>query len=201
METLLFTESPLLSLIMLYVACVNDGYIRVIFIILIIVFAIFYRYEEYLNRFDSDTIISPAEGTIQYIEEDDDYYCLGIYLDIFNRHYQVYPANGKVIYRFYDRTGKFGLVNYGNKSRDNEKYIHKILLDNGKVLQITQIAGFFPRVISSDDKINIKVKAGEYLGIIKLGSRVDIKIPKDFMPNDLFIGKKLHIGDVIGNIY
>ena len=50
------------------------------------------------------------------------------------------------------------------------------------LVTVTQIAGFLVRRITCPNKINKSVKATEKLGMIKFGSRVDLKIPaKNFI--------------------
>ena len=71
-----------------------------------------------------------------------------------------------------------------NKSVNNEKKIHKLMLKNGAVIQITQIAGFLPRMI-------------------KFGSRIDLLMPIKALDGshlqlDIGIGQSLYIGQFIG---
>jgi len=95
-------------------------------------------------------------------------------------------------------TMKFKLVNNKDKGRNNEKKIHMICMENGKFLSVTQIAGFFVRRISSDKETPKKVLAGQYLGIIKFGSRVDLCFPVEGFKLKIHEGQKIDIGDKIG---
>jgi len=171
------------------------------FSILVLMFLIyFYRYAEFLGRFGDNVIISPACGEITDIIELDGYCLVSIFLSPFDRHTQVYPINGKVIKSVYDQNGQFKLAITRNKSHDNEKKMHYILANNGAVVKVTQIAGFLPRRITSENKVN--VKAGEYLGMIKFGSRVDLMFPMKVGDTEfkrrVIVGNKLNIGDIIG---
>jgi len=67
------------------------------------------------------------------------------------------------------------------------------------LLKLTQIAGFLPRRITSSDIVPEQIKAGEYLGMIKFGSRVDMLFPTNggFALN-VRQGQRVGIGDVIG---
>ncbi len=181
MYTLLYQESPEIGLIATTLPVISYAvdYPRLAALLLIVLIALlyFYRYDEITKRYLDNCIISPAEGTITDITQDTDYITYSIFLSPINRHTQCYPINGRVIKRVYDQTGKFALAVYRDKSRDNEKKIHSIQTKYG-IITVTQIAGFLPRRISSDDRINCSVAAGEYLGIIKFGSRVDITLPK-----------------------
>jgi len=68
-------------------------------------------------------------------------------------------------------------------------------MNNNKLLRIIQIAGFFPRRIVSSEKVPKEVMAGEYLGMIKFGSRVDLEFEGDI--SKIKIGQKIKLGDVI----
>ena len=121
------------------------------------------------------------------------YTYVAIFLNPFNRHTQIYPVNGMVINRYYDRTGKFKVVSNLGKSRYNEKVIHYIETSGG-LMTITQIAGFLPRVLVFDDELR-QVEAGEYLGMMKFGSRVDMLIPNCKL--NLTLGDKVCIGEFV----
>jgi phosphatidylserine decarboxylase len=201
--TLLYCESPLLGTIttVLPITLYYFKYFKLAIaaIILLIFMISFYRYYPYNKRYTSDIIISPAEGTITNLKYFRDHYYISIFLSPLNVHTQIYPVNGTVIKRTYDQTGKFGLATDIDKCRDNEKKIHYILMCNNSILKLTQIAGFLPRRITSSDQVPKKVQAGEYLGMIKFGSRVDILFPanKGFILN-VREGQSINIGDKLG---
>jgi len=198
--TLLFNESPLLSSII--VLCLIASFIcklYIIFVLLLltlILVCIFYRYKPHTKRYDDNVIISPANGTVTYLEQKDNKINISIYLNILNNHTQIYPVNGVIFKTIYDKTGKFELSNHSVKSRFNEKKIHTIKMKNGEV-KVTQIAGFFPRRIVSTKKDNKKVMAGEYLGMIKFGSRVDLEFDGDISKILIKENQKINIGDII----
>jgi phosphatidylserine decarboxylase len=201
LETLLFKESPYLSLVIIFIALLlryksyNSGFF--ILLSLLILLMIFYRYEPYKLRFNDNIIISPAEGLITNIHQSGNNIHISIFLSIFNKHTQIYPVNGKVINRIYDRTGKYDLVINIDKSKYNEKKIHIIKMKNGNTLNVTQIAGFFPRSINSSNKIPEEIKSGEYMGIIKFGSRVDLLFPGDISNLKIKEKQTINIGDII----
>ena len=208
--TLLFKESPLIASISvgsLLLAIYNkaDYKIQGILLLLFIMLLYFYRYEEFIPINVTDNmILSPCEGSvIKICKKVLTHTYISIFLSPFNRHTQIYPVNGLVIKREYDITGRFNIVMNINKSRKNEKKIHYILMKDGTIIKITQLAGLLPRMIVSSDDVPMKVHAGQYMGMMKFGSRVDILIP-----NNSISGKKLllnikeaqnvKIGDLIG---
>ena len=200
MKSLLFRESPLLvSAILLTIIVMNNRSITVVCTIILVMLIFFYRYFPIPLNYEDNVFLCPADGVIQYIRETDDFYNFGIFLGIHNIHIQIYPVNGVVIDRCYDKSGKFELVMDLEKSKHNEKKIHTIKTNNNKLITVSQIAGFLPRAIVSDTTINKKVNAGMYLGMIKFGSRVDVSVQKPFHTS-IRVGDRVHIGDRIATI-
>jgi phosphatidylserine decarboxylase len=205
--TLLFYESPIIGGLVLIAMCMSIIYkaptmVKVISFATLFALLVFYRYDCINLEIEDTTIISPAEGTIIDLDEFENFYYMAIFLNIFNKHYQVYPVNGEVIYRDYDATGKFNLVKNIDKSMYNEKKIHHIKMKDNTIITLIQIAGFVPRAITSDDEL-CTYKAGEYLGMIKFGSRIDLILPKITPDGKKLIinqnnGDKIKIGDYIG---
>jgi len=198
--TLLFNESPLLSsiiLLCLVASFICRLYIIFVLLLLTLIFvSIFYRYKPHTKRYDDNVIISPANGMVSYLEQKDNKINISIYLNFLNNHTQIYPVNGLLLKTIYDKTGKFELANDIRKSRFNEKKIHIIKMKNGEI-KVTQIAGFFPRRIVSRKEVNEKVMAGEYLGMIKFGSRVDLEFDGDISKVMIKQGQMVNIGDMI----
>lgn len=180
--TLLYDESPAIGIIFSGLLALSiflnlSRFIIGLLILILIFLFYFYRYEECNVYVDDYTILSPCEGTVLGILDKHNYYYIPIFLSPFNKHTQIYPVNGNVVSREYDTTGQFAIVMNLDKSRDNEKRIHYIQMLDGTMIQMTQIAGFLPRVIVSDDDLDYH-QAGEYFGMIKFGSRIDLIIPK-----------------------
>ena len=199
--TLLFKESPFIGLffilLTIYLLIIKNKYIIIPFLILIALM-IFYRYKKYTIEYNDNIIVSPAEGKITNIMElSNNRILVSIFLSVFDNHTQIYPVNGKVIKRVYDDTGQFGIVIDRYKSRDNEKKIHTIRMKNNNIVKVVQIAGFLPRRIVSSDVVPLDVEAGEYLGMIKFGSRVDLIFMGDINKLLVTLNNNIKIGDVI----
>jgi phosphatidylserine decarboxylase len=198
--SLLFKESPILGVVA--VASVVASYVLkitwlIVLCIVVMMFLLyFYRYDECLIRVSDDTLISPCEGEVIKINQSNKTY-IAIFMSPFNKHTQIYPVNGVVEDVIYDNTGKFDLVMNLDKSIWNEKKMHKIIANIGAIVNVYQIAGFLPRVITSNDKPGDRVRAGEYLGMIKFGSRIDLLIEGDVQLN-VKEGDKVSIGDTLG---
>lgn len=203
--TLLFNESPIIGSVLLIItitATLLNYYITAfIFAVLFIFMAFFYRHIPLTTRHKDNIIVSPADGTITNLRVVDGYIYISIFLSPLNIHTQTYPVNGTVIKRIYDKTGKFGLATTIDKCRHNEKKMHFIKMQGVPgVLQLTQIAGFLPRRITSDNSCPVQVSANEYLGMIKFGSRVDILFPANKRFNlRVRKGQRIRPGELIGH--
>lgn len=201
MQTLLFKESPIVSSILIIALLLsyykNKKWLVILSLVLILFLVLFYRYTPHTERYNNQTIISPAEGKITNIEQRENRVFISIFISPLNNHTQIYPINGTVTSVKYDNTGKFDIVVDMDKSRHNEKVIHTIKANNGRIVTLTQIAGFLPRRISYSKKVPNNVKAGEYLGMIKFGSRIDISFPGNLDNLKVRLNDNIYIGDII----
>jgi phosphatidylserine decarboxylase len=195
LENKLFEESPILGTLAVGAVALSiykNNHIAIgICSVILLMLLWFYRFDTLiLHNIPDCVILSPAEGVISKIIKSSTHTYVAIFMSPFNRHTQVYPANCKVIKRTYDDSGKFEIVMDLDKSKYNEKYIHTLQMTNGGTATLTQIAGFLPRVIVASEKLG-EYSAGDYLGMIKFGSRIDL-----LLPNDLPDGKTLHLSTV-----
>jgi phosphatidylserine decarboxylase len=146
-------------------------------IIIVLYILYFYRTPNSCSNFDDNVIVSPSYGTVMEILENSSHYHIAIFLSPLDVHVQYFPCEAVISDIIYDKTGKFELAYNVNKSRYNEKCIHKLSTKFGYI-DVYQIAGFLVRRIDYYKNINDKVKVGDKLGIIHFGSRVDITLPK-----------------------
>jgi phosphatidylserine decarboxylase len=157
-------------------------YIIIISIIIILLWIFFHRSPTYdIDSINDNIVYSPAFGKIMGINEKDGYIHIAIFLSPLDVHIQYIPINGIVIDQKHDITGKFELAYDLNKSRENEKVITTIKPNiNIPNVYVYQIAGKLVRRIKSYiNKYPRNVVSKQKLGIIRLGSRVDIMLPKE----------------------
>ena len=127
-------------------------------------------------------IYSPCDGKVVVIEEteENEYFMdkriqVSIFMSPLNVHNNIYPISGEVKYVKY-HPGKFLLAWNPKSSQENER--NSVVIKNKKVeILCRQIAGFLARRIVCYSKTNTKTNAGEELGFIKFGSRVDLFLP------------------------
>lgn len=123
-------------------------------------------------------ILSPADGKIIEIEEKEDeifpkekFFKISIFMSPLNVHINRAPLSGKVKGVIY-RPGYFKPA-YREESIRNEQNIIMLETDKGKIM-MKQIAGILARRIVCKIKENQEVKAGDKIGMIIFGSRVEL---------------------------
>lgn len=169
-----------------------------------IIFAIFlvwfYRDPSAFYDWDDNAVVAPSYGTVYEIHDHPDRYHIITFLDPLDVHRQYVPVNGFLKAQEYDRSGNFHLAFKLCKSNLNEKMIHVFETAFGDIT-VTQVAGFLTRRIESYVRAPEWTQAGQPLGLIKLGSRVDITIPKPF-DLQVQVGDQLSGGrQVLGYMY
>nr|CAH7715911.1 unnamed protein product [Callosobruchus chinensis] len=129
---------------------------------------------------NKDFILSPADGVISKIEEENEeekkFTLVSIFLSVLNVHVNRIPISGTIKEMSYKK-GKFVSAMSNRSSNENEKQIIVIEYEKGKEIIVEQIAGFIARRIVCNLRTSQSVKAGERFGIIRFGSRVNIYIP------------------------
>ena len=86
--------------------------------------------------------------------------------------------DGEVTYYKY-HPGKFLMAINPKSSTDNERNTIVLKDKKGREILVRQIAGFVARRIVCDLKAGDEAIAGEELGMIRFGSRVDVFLPLD----------------------
>ena len=132
-------------------------------------------------------VISPADGTVVLIEEieHDEFVggpavVIGIFLSIFNVHINRSPIRGRVIGLRY-RPGKCLNALRPESARENEQLAVRIEGNDPphRRMIVRQITGALARRIVCWLKPGDELAAGEQFGMIKLGSRTELVLPRD----------------------
>ncbi|UCE65191.1 MAG: phosphatidylserine decarboxylase [Candidatus Zixiibacteriota bacterium] len=128
-------------------------------------------------------ILSPADGRVIKIDEMDGRPVLSIFLSIFNVHVNRAPVSGTVKYIQY-HPGKFHSAFKDSAMKENQKNELEFETSAG-VVKMYQVAGSIARRTIFYYKIGDNLKAGQRIGLIRFGSRVDLVLP---------LGSKIDIG-------
>jgi len=144
--------------------------------LLTIVFLIFFRDPD---RTIGPGIVAVADGKIRTITKRDDDYVgnsmfISTFMNIYNVHINRMPVDG-TIQKITHINGSY-LPAFTKESERNERVIYEIQSEIGPI-KIIQIAGTLARRIVPYVSESTILKKGEKLGIIRLGSRVDIYLP------------------------
>lgn len=133
---------------------------------------------------DSSVIIAPADGTIVIVKDvyEPEYLkceCIqvSIFMSVFNVHVNWFPVKGKVEYFKY-HPGQYLVAMHPKSSEKNERTTVVTNVEGTPILT-RQIAGYLARRIVCYAKEGTIMEAGDQMGFIKFGSRVDLFIPKD----------------------
>jgi phosphatidylserine decarboxylase len=141
----------------------------------------FFRDPERAIPSEPGAIVSPGDGRVVVVT-DEDYAGLpgkriSIFLAVWNVHVNRAPAAG-VITKMEYRPGKFLAAMRERASMENEQNVFTLSTDAGEMV-FKQIAGLIARRVVSWKKEGERVARGERIGLVRFGSRVDVWVPKD----------------------
>lgn len=161
------------------------GFASAFFLLLVFILR-FFRVPNRTINWEKDKVLAPADGHVVTIEEVEESEFLNkkaiqisIFMSVWNVHINWFPFNG-VMKKFAYHPGKFLVARHPKSSELNERTSLLLETVDGKEVVVRQIAGIVARRIESyvtDD--NTKMSAGQEMGFIKFGSRVDLFLPLD----------------------
>jgi phosphatidylserine decarboxylase len=102
---------------------------------------------------------------------------IAIFMSVFDCHINRSPIAGRVE-RIVYRAGKFLSADLDKASEDNERNALVIASGAGARIAVVQIAGLVARRIVSFTREGDMVAAGQRIGMIRFGSRVDVYLPE-----------------------
>ncbi|HUC42124.1 MAG TPA: phosphatidylserine decarboxylase [Candidatus Micrarchaeaceae archaeon] len=139
----------------------------------------FFRDPEREIPAEGSAIVSPADGHVVEIVDEEFEGTMGhrvsIFLSIWDVHVQRSPVAGKISDVVY-RPGKFYAAWRGDASTENEQNVIYIHSPQGRVV-FKQIAGAVARRVICWKPKDAEIARGERVGMIRFGSRVDIWLP------------------------
>ncbi len=118
--------------------------------------------------------VSPADGKVVSIAaEGPSATRISVFLNIFDVHVNRSPIAGKIVAVDY-RRGNFLVASRDLASVQNEQNVVTVEGEDGVRVVFKQIAGLIARRIVFSKRVGDSVGAGERVGLIKFGSRVDV---------------------------
>jgi len=106
---------------------------------------------------------------------------ISVFMDVFDVHVNRSPVDGQVAAIAY-RPGKFLNASLDKASEQNERQSLRLTTVAGPALGVVQIAGLVARRIRCDVALGENLRAGQRLGLIRFGSRVDVYLPDGVAP-------------------
>jgi phosphatidylserine decarboxylase len=120
---------------------------------------------------------------------------ISIFMSVFDVHINRAPIGGTVRRVIYI-PGKFMNADLDKASEENERQHITIERNDGLIVGFTQIAGLVARRIVPFVKPGDILAAGQRVGLIRFGSRVDVYLPAGTDPRVL-LGQKVVAGETI----
>lgn len=154
---------------------------------------------------DDNKIFSPADGKVIAIEEvyepeffKDKRVLVSVFMSVWNIHINWYPIKGVIKFLKY-HPGKYLLARHPKSSELNERTSIVLKNDKGEEILVRQIAGIVARRVVYYPVSGQTVNAGEEMGFIKFGSRLDVYMPLSakvlVKPGDKVKGKITHLAE------
>tara|TARA_B100000886_G_scaffold183984_1_gene126219 strand:+ start:1673 stop:2320 length:648 start_codon:yes stop_codon:yes gene_type:complete len=143
----------------------------------------FFRDPERYSIDDDDYLVSPADGLVLQVQENDGpkelnlenkkFTKVSIFMNVFDCHVNRSPCSGKVSEILY-KPGKFFNASLDKASEENERNYYKITNSKGEDIIVVQIAGLIARRIVTETSESSDLTQGERIGMIRFGSRADL---------------------------
>jgi phosphatidylserine decarboxylase len=153
--------------------------------------AYFFRDPPRVTPLRDGLVVSPADGRVSRVIDvvpppemglgDRPLPRVSIFMSVFNCHVNRSPVGGRIEKIAY-RPGKFVNADLDKASEDNERNCFTIALPSGVKIGVVQIAGLIARRIVTFVREGTAIGAGERIGLIRFGSRLDVYLPEGVRP-------------------
>ncbi|WP_114227964.1 MULTISPECIES: phosphatidylserine decarboxylase [Sphingomonas] len=169
--------------------------------------AAFFRDPVRTTPLDPKLIVAPADGLVTQIQRvpappelrallgEGEFTRVSIFMSVFDVHINRAPIAGRISKVAYI-PGKFLNADLDKASEDNERQHFVVEGADGVKIGFTQIAGLVARRILAFVKEGDAVTAGERIGLIRFGSRVDVFLPAG-TGSRLLLGQRSIAGETI----
>ena len=157
---------------------------------------------------DPNLIVAPADGLVTMIVRTGpppelaadggltgEFTRVSIFMSVFDVHINRSPIAGRVRKIAYV-PGKFLNADLDKASEDNERQHFLVEREDGVAIGFTQIAGLVARRILAFVKEGDTVGAGERIGLIRFGSRVDVYLPAG-TGSQVLLGQRTIAGETV----
>ena len=136
-------------------------------------FAVFFRDPE---RALGEGVVSAADGRVRAVERDGDSWRISVFMNVTNVHVNRFPVDATVL-EVQDGGEGFRPA-YRPDADRNVQRRYRLTTPIGPV-EVVQVTGILARRLVSFVRVGSVQKKGDRLGMIVLGSRVDVILPAD----------------------
>lgn len=155
------------------IGLLTTWWLAVPFVILALFCVYFFRDPERTTP-AGELAVSPADGKVVAVKQDRPGQTrISIFLNVFDVHVNRSPITGRIVDVQYQR-GKFLVASKETASSENEMNTVTVEDGHGSRVVFKQIAGLIARRIVFSKQVGDMVRAGERIGLIKFGSRMDV---------------------------
>ncbi len=164
----------------------------------------FFRDPTRVTPLDPDLVLSPADGRVSSVTRivppaemdlgDEPMLRISVFMNVFNCHVNRTPVSGRIRSIAYSK-GKFLNAELDKASTENERNSLVIESPHGAI-GCVQIAGLVARRIVCWCAVNEEMEAGERIGLIRFGSRLDVFLPDSAVPR-VSIGQTAVAGETV----
>jgi len=166
--------------------------------------AYFFRDPQRVTPVGDDLVISPADGVVSAIGPavppaelelgEDERLRLSVFMNVFSVHVNRAPVRGRIT-TIVHRPGRFLNADLDKASAENER--NSMLIDSprGPVATV-QVAGLVARRIVCFSAQGEEIGAGDRIGLIRFGSRLDVYLPDGAVPQ-VFEGHLAVAGETV----
>lgn len=151
--------------------------------------ALFFRDPE---RAPGEGIVSPADGRVREVGQNADTLLVSIFMNVYDVHVNRFPIDAKV--ERVEEAGKGFRPAYAAGAAHNVRRAYHLTTAVGPV-ELTQLTGAFARRLVSFVGSGDERKKGDRLGMIVLGSRVDVLLPADRVYPTVVPGGRVRAGE------
>jgi len=153
--------------------------VAVSFFVLAFLVLNFFRDPERPIPQEPDALVSPADGVVVQLAEEEfegrPVRRLSIFMSPFDVHVNRAPIAGHIKAINYKK-GAFRVASQAAASLENEQNVFTLTGEQGEVV-VKQIAGLLARRIVFWKRLGDALERGERVGMIKFGSRVEVLVP------------------------
>lgn len=165
----------------------------------------FFRDPKRVTPVRDGLVISPADGVVQMVTPaapppelemgETLLPRISIFMNVFDCHVNRSPVNGRITKLAY-RPGRFLNASLDKASEHNERQSLRVTMNDNRDIACVQIAGLVARRILCAVSEDQAIRAGERIGMIRFGSRVDVYLPDGVVPL-VAVGQTMVAGETV----